>query len=315
MYAGLSRWLGFGKSRRKGGARPSKSAPSAQSARPTKGAGRNAYAGNDTHAAKPNPVSPVGALHKKSGALALRTVKHLAGIVLCAVIGCVFLLGVGVGSMWLYRFATTSPFFATKQVDVVGNVRISREMVMDYAGLHVGDNSLAVSIAKVERALLQTPWVEEVSVKRLLPDRFVVRVQERLPSFWVRKDGALYYADARGTIIAPVETHNFLALPTLVVHAGGEEILENLAEYHMLLRSGRLPVEFGAVSSVSLTPAKGVEIYLEDRELRFSIATEDFKGNLERLGITLADLARRNALGAVREIRAADGNVWVLNSG
>lgn len=218
------------------------------------------------------------------------------------------------GSLWLYRFATTSPFFSTKQVDVVGNVRISREMVQDLAGVHEGDNSLAVSIAGVERALLQTPWVEDVSVKRLLPDRFVIRIHERMPSFWVRKDGVLYYADAQGAIIAPVETSNFLSLPTLSVEPGSEDVLASLDEYLKDLKSGRFPVEFGAVSGLNISPGKGIELYLADREMRLSIATDDWSGNLERLSITLGDLARRSALGPVREIRAADGNVWVINS-
>lgn len=223
------------------------------------------------------------------------------------------LVSLGVGSLHLYRFATTSPLFATKQVDVVGNVRISKEMVQDLAGVHVGDNSLAVSLASVERSLLQTPWVDEVSVQRLLPDRFVVKIQERMPSFWVRKDGVLYYADTKGTIIAPVETTNFLSLPTLGVERGSEEVLGKLEEYLLDLRSKKFPVEFGAISSINITPGKGIELYLEDREMRFSIAVDDWRGNLERLSITLGDLARRGALAPVREIRAADGNVWVIN--
>ena len=241
-------------------------------------------------------------------------VRSVFGVLLCLVIGGAVLLGLGVGSLQLYRMATTSPFFATKQVDVLGNVRLSREMVQDLAGVHVGDNSLAVSIARVERALLNTPWVEDVSVKRLLPDRFVIRVHERMPSFWVRKDGVLYYADAKATIIAPVETSNFMSLPTLQVEPGSEEALADLEMYMKDLKSRSFPVEFGAVSGLNISPGKGIELYLEDREMRLSLATDDWQGNLERLGITLGDLARRNELGSVREVRAADGNVWVLKS-
>lgn len=242
------------------------------------------------------------------------TVKGLMEGFLCAALGCLLLAGLAAGTLRLHRYAAASPFFAVKHVDVAGNVRISKEMVMDLAGVHVGDNSLAVSISEVERSLLATPWVQEVSVKRLLPDRFSIRIRERMPSFWVRKDGVLYYADARGVVIAPVETDNFLSLPTLVVEPGSEEILERLEGYLNDLRSGRFPVEYGAISSLSVSPGKGVEIYLEDREMRFSIAADDWSGNLERLGVALGDLIRRNALASAREIRAADGNVWVINS-
>lgn len=236
----------------------------------------------------------------------------MGGIFLCTLIGGAVLFGLGVGTLQLYRYITTSHFFDTKHVDVSGNVRLSREQLLELAGLKVGQNSLAMSIARAERSLLSTPWVEEVSVKRLLPDRFVIKVKERVPSFWVRKDGVLNYANTEGTIIAPVETANFLSLPTLEVEPGSEEVLEHLAEYIKDLQMGRLPVEFGAVSAISINPGRGIELFLEDRNMRLSLAADDWKGNLERLGATLSDLARRNELGSVREIRAADGNVWVI---
>ncbi len=68
-----------------------------------------------------------------------------------------------------------------------GNVRLSRDMVLQYGGINEGDNSLSVSIAEIERNLHDTPWVEEVSVKGFLPDRFVIKLKERLPSFWIQK--------------------------------------------------------------------------------------------------------------------------------
>lgn len=239
-------------------------------------------------------------------------IRGLGGIFLCTLIGGAVLFGMGIGTLQLYRYITTSHFFDTKYVDVAGNVRLTREELLRLAGLQVGQNSLAMSIAKAERALLSTPWVEEVSVKRLLPDRFVIKVKERVPSFWVRKDGVLQYANTEGTIIAPVETANFLSLPTLEVEAGSEDVLPHLTEYIKDLQMGRLPVEFGAVSSININPGRGIELFLEDRNMRLSLATDDWKGNLERLGATLSDLARRNELGTVREIRASDGNVWVI---
>jgi len=238
--------------------------------------------------------------------------KSLAAVVvLLGGLGLI-LAGVCYSSLWLYSKATTSDFFTTRHVDVTGNVRLSRDMVLQYAGIHEGDNSLAVSIGNVERNLRQTPWVEEASVKRLLPDRFVIRLKERLPTFWVHKDGVLYYANTRGDIIAPVESKNFLSLPTLSVEPGAEDDVPYLMRLIKSMQSGVLPVEIGAVSSVTVSPGKGIEIYLEDRELRLSIATDDWDGNLSRLSLTMGDLARRHELRNVREIRSVNGNVWVL---
>lgn len=231
-------------------------------------------------------------------------------VLLCA--GSAILGGVCIISLWLYGMATTSDFFSTKHIDVAGNVRLTREMVLQYGGIKEGDNCLAVSISRVEQQLRLTPWVEEVSVKRLLPDKFIIRLKERLPSYWVRKDDVLYYANEYGEIIAPVESKNFLSLPTLQIEDGLEEAKPYLARLMKDMQKGVLPVEFGSIASVTVSSANGIEIYLEDREMRLSVAIDDWNGNLHRLGIVLGDLARRQELKIVREVKAVNGNVWVV---
>ena len=263
-------------------------------------------------------VSPLGALKRISGLrLPAGSVKKLGsfkGIAISALfllatacilvcVGCVFL--------WAYDWATTSSLFATRHVDVSGNVRLSREMVLQYAGVREGDNSLAVSIGDVERRLRETPWVESVSVKRFLPDRFVIRVQERMPSFWVRRDGVLHYANERGQAIAQVESENFLSLPTLVLEEGMDVAPEWLRQLMQDLQGGALPLEVGSIAEIAVSRAKGAEIWLEDRSLCLTLAAEDWKGNLKRLALTLSDLAKRQELRNVREIQAAHGSVWV----
>lgn len=232
----------------------------------------------------------------------------LAGIIIITGI----LAAIGAVSFWLYGKAVTSQFFTTKHIDVAGNVRLSRELVLQYGGISEGDNSLAVSIGDIERNLRDTPWVEEVSVKRMLPDRFVIKIRERMPSFWVRKEGALYYANEKGEPIAPVESRNFLSLPSLHIVKGAENDIPFLEQLLKDLKNGALPLETGSIASVTLSPSQGVELFLEDREMRLSIATDDWQGNLARLGSALTDLARRRELGSVSEARAVDGNVWII---
>ncbi len=219
---------------------------------------------------------------------------------------------IGFGILWIYGRTTNSDFFATESVEVSGNVRLSAAMVRDFAGVHIGDNSLSISIADVEKSLLATPWVEEVSVKRLLPGRFSIKVQERMPSFWVRQEGILYYTDIKGKIIAPVESSNFMALPTLEIEDGAEHILKNLEDYLQDLKEETSSIEFGAISAVRINADDAIELYLDDSNIHLAIALDDWKDNLQRLSITLSDLSRRNELSHVREVRAVAGNVWVI---
>ncbi len=244
----------------------------------------------------------------------LSSLKSLGVFLLYSVIGSILIVGVGLGAVWIHKTATSSEYFATSHVDIVGNVRLSQQMVRDLAKVHIGDNSLHINIAGIEQRLLKTPWVEEVSVKRILPDRFMITIKERIPSFWVKRQDVLYYADSKGKLIAPVETSNFIALPTLEVEAGQEDTVERLHVYLHDLQAGHLPVEFGAISALRLSAAKGIELYIDDKDMLLSIALDNWKKNLQRLSITIGDLARRKELSIVREIRATDGNVWVIKN-
>ncbi len=233
---------------------------------------------------------------------------------LCVTVGSVFMVGLYYGVLFLYDTATSSTYFNTKHIEILGNKRLSRQMVVDISGVKFGENSLDVSLAQVEHSLLTTPWVEKVSVRRVLPDSFVIDVKERLPVFWVRKDNVLYYADVLGRIIAPVETKHFISLPTLEVEKDFEDVLPKLEGYLEELKTGLSAVEFNAISAIKISAAKGMELYLDDRDILLSISLDSFEKNLQRLSISIADLVRRNELSLVKEVRATDGNVWVIKN-
>ena len=242
----------------------------------------------------------------------LERVKGTSVMVLLALAGGGLLAGLALGSLHLYRYATSNPVFATKTVNITGNVRLQRDAVLELTGVHPGDNSLAVSIAGMEKSISQSPWIEEVSVKRVLPDRFDIRLRERSPWFWVQHGDLLYYADELGRPIAPVESVHFVSLPALEIQAGAEALLPNMKKYVAGLQGNAIPVDYAAISWIRLSPGKGVEVYVESRDIHLSIAPDDWNGNLHRLGVVLGDLARRNELSLAREVRAADGSVWVI---
>lgn len=227
-------------------------------------------------------------------------------------LGVALLLGLTVGGLQLYRMVTTSDFFTIRQIEIRGATHFSREAILQAAGLEEGINSLTVNIADVEKGLRNSPWVASVAVKRRLPDAFEIRIREKIPAFWMLRDGVLHYADNQGRIIAPVEPGNFLSLPTLEVLQGGEELLPQLDRLARAFQSAMLPVDMAGVSLFRVSAAKGFEVFIENRDLVLCIAAEDWDVNLRRLGVVLADLARRGELKTAREVWAADGNVWVV---
>jgi cell division protein FtsQ len=222
-----------------------------------------------------------------------------------------FVAAVGVGLIYVYSSLTSGDYFALKTLEIQGNSRLSSREILETADLADGGNTLALSISVVEESLSRHSWVEEVSVKRVLPGTLIISVREKTPAFWVLHEGTLYYADDRGRLIAPVVAGKFASLPTLEVEPGAEDTAAVLPDLVKSLQESRLPLNMGNVSVVRLSAARGLELYVDDTHLKISIGLEEWTSNLRRLGRTLADLARRNELKDVREIRAQGANVWV----
>ena len=223
----------------------------------------------------------------------------------------ILLAGVTFSLIYGYRAMTTGAYFSLKNIEIQGISRVASREVLEIAGINNGGNTLALSISDVENALLQHPWVREVSIRRVLPDTLIVTVCEKDPAFWKLEDGVLVYADARGKAIAPVVTENFTSLPTLEVEPGAEEAMRGLPDLVKSLRDSELPLDMQSISWVRLSAARGVEVFVEDTRLQISIGLEEWLLNLQRLGRTIADLKGRGELSRVRSIKAEGSSVWV----
>lgn len=239
-------------------------------------------------------------------------------------VGCVFwwlgtgvlslaVLGfVSVGLLYGYRYLTNSTYFSVKSLDVAGNFRLPSRELLDTAGLHTGQSALLVSLDAVERKIAENPWVETVSVKRMLPDGFQIRIREKEPRFWVRHKGALYYADAVGAPIVAVSPGQFASFPALEIEPGGEDLAPRLPQLLAGLAQSRLGLDVAAIALIRLSPGRGVEVFLENKGPLLSIGQEEWADNLDRLAVTLADLVKRGEMDDVKEVRAHGAGVWVV---
>ena len=96
------------------------------------------------------------------------------GVVLVA--GLAGMLAVG---KLIERHVSSSPSFATREIEVRGASHLSHAEVVRAAGLAMGQNVFAVGPAQAKANLLAEPWVESAEVRRRLPDRFEVEIRER----------------------------------------------------------------------------------------------------------------------------------------
>jgi cell division protein FtsQ len=95
----------------------------------------------------------------------------------------------------------TAPALAIHRITVRGNVQLSTGEIHALIDGLAGTSILTADLAAYRRRLLNSPWVDDVAIRRLLPSTIELFVSERRPIGLSRLGGHLYLVDRRGTII------------------------------------------------------------------------------------------------------------------
>ena len=177
-------------------------------------------------------------------------------------IGAALLVGLGVGGFSCTGWRRPASFLAIKRVEIRGTTHFFARGSAQGRKPAIGRQQPDRQHRGCEQGLRSNPWVLSVAVKRRLPDAFEIRIRERIPAFWMLKDGVLHYADNKGQIIAPVSVGNFLSLPTLEILPGGEELLPQMDELSRAFQAAHLPVNMASVSLFRVSAAKGFEVFI-----------------------------------------------------
>lgn len=88
-----------------------------------------------------------------------------------------------------------------RRVTVNGNVRLSAGQVQQLVHGLYGTHILAVDLLRHRRAILDSPWVADAALRRVLPSTIEISLVERRPVGISRLGTQLYLVDRQGTVI------------------------------------------------------------------------------------------------------------------
>jgi len=94
-----------------------------------------------------------------------------------------------------------APALQVARVTIRGNERLSTGEVRSIVDGLKGQSILTIELAEWRKRLMASPWVEEVTLRRMLPSRVDITIRERRPMGIGRLAGALYLVDAHGVVI------------------------------------------------------------------------------------------------------------------
>ncbi len=71
-----------------------------------------------------------------------------------------------------------TPIFNVKRIEVTGIKSVSQEVILNAAGIPKGTNIFRANVKKAEENIRKQQFVEDVKVKRVLPDKIKIKVTE-----------------------------------------------------------------------------------------------------------------------------------------
>jgi cell division protein FtsQ len=125
------------------------------------------------------------------------------------VVGLVALSGFGLyrGGKWAAdRLVFENPRFIVSQIEVRNTGVLEAPVIARFAGVAVGQNLLAVDLEEARRQLELVPLIRRAQVRRVMPARLVIEVEERIPVARLGDGGAgRFYVDRSGVVMKPIK--------------------------------------------------------------------------------------------------------------
>ncbi len=125
------------------------------------------------------------------------------------------------------RYCKDHTYFAVRGVEVQGVERLSASRVRTWLGMVEGRSIWRTAPRDLEASLRRYPPIADAHVRRILPDRIEVTVEEREPDVVVRDSRGFFFADVDGVLfeMARPDAAELPQLPIVTVARGaaGEE--------------------------------------------------------------------------------------------
>ena len=93
-------------------------------------------------------------------------------------------------------------FFRVDEVTVDGESKYTAEEIIAASGIEQGDNLFLISPVQTGRKIASVlPYVDNVNVRRALPDGVVITVTECMPAAVIQGNGSWWIIDAKGKVL------------------------------------------------------------------------------------------------------------------
>ncbi len=184
----------------------------------------------------------------------------------------IILLGIIIGAI---VFATCSPIFNIQTIEVLNNKRVPAETVISLSEISKNENIFRFIATKTINKIKQNAYIEDVKIKRVIPNKIQIEVTEREPKYSIPVLGEFGYISTQGYILEI--SQNELNLPVIYGMQTKEEDIvagkrineEDLKELETILKITSAIEDAGLynkLTNIDISNKNDYSIYMQEEK-------------------------------------------------
>ncbi len=173
-------------------------------------------------------------------------------------------------------FILTTPMFNVKQINISGEEQLTEEQILSLSKLNIDENIFKNSKTKIINNIKENPYVENVTIKRKLPDTIEIQIEEKQKMYMLKFVNGYVYLSLQGYMLEISD--NKLELPIIIgykteeenITSGGRLInddLEKLGSANKIVQSlEEIEIFKEKITSIDISNEEDYIVYIESEK-------------------------------------------------
>ena len=193
----------------------------------------------------------------------------------------IFLLGLTALIIWVLVYV---PLFTLREVKLIGATYLTKEDIIKVGNIYFGEPLFQLETDDIVRRLMQDLRIEEVKVKRELPNTLEVEIKERKPVATISCDYGYLDLDRQGKVIDSYK--NLKAMPIPMITGAivkdlyiGDDVTDEMVQKILFFLQQMSETSLNKISEIAIIGPDYVVAYTNTAKKAVQIRI----GKLERL--------------------------------
>ena len=207
----------------------------------------------------------------------------------------------GAGLFFIYKSLSRADFFQITSIRIEGCRRTTKRLVLEWSGVDIHTNLLAMDVDAVEKKIGSHQWVEAVEIEREWPNHLTITVKERVPTAMINLHDGLYYIDTKGVVFARVLPPEDIDYPVITGLFDGKlpdvvkgSALDEALEFIRYAGRGNSVLPKQNVSEINLGADNDMVLFLTNRPFPIHLGRGEVWTKYHRLTKVLYWLYKKN---------------------